>query len=37
METGTAEDLLDPKTATSAEQVAIMSNPVRINFKRAVQ
>lgn len=37
METGTAEDLLDPRTATSAEQVAIMSNPVRINFKRAVQ
>lgn len=35
MEEGTSEELLDPKTAQSSDQVALMSNPVRINFKKA--
>ncbi|NLN92543.1 MAG: hypothetical protein GX130_04430 [Candidatus Hydrogenedens sp.] len=37
MEEGTTEELLDPKTAQSGERVTLMSNPVRINFKKSEQ
>lgn len=35
MPKGTVETLLDPKTADSPHTVALMGNPVRINFVRA--
>lgn len=34
MEEGTAEEVLDPMSATSPDKVTIMSNPVRINFEK---
>ena len=34
METGTDENALDPRTATSPERVTLISNPVRINFEK---
>jgi hypothetical protein len=37
MEEGTPEELLNPETAESPDQVPLMSNPVRINFKKAEQ
>ncbi len=34
MATGTDEEVLDPRVATSDERVSLFSNPVRINFER---